>query len=381
MNPEAFRPLEGLVAVEIGHSVAAPFAGHILGDLGATVLKVENPKGGDDARNWGPPFWEGSSVIFQTINRNKYSVALDLKNEVHLAALRRFLIEDADVVLQNMRPGLLAKLGLDAGLRRDNPRLVYCNLNAFGRTGPLAEKPGYDPLMQAFGGIMSITGEEGAAPVRVGPSIVDCGAGMWSIIGILAALRRRTLTGEGCEIDTSLYETTLSWMNTSTVGYLATKQVPKRRGTENVSLAPYKAYLAADDYVLIACGNDNLFRRLAGVLGHAEWAEEPRFAGNPERVKNREALNGLIGDIIRTRPRAAWVAAMDKVGVPCAPLQRVDEVVAHPQTAALGMLQPTPDGKMTLMGLPLSFNGTRPPLRKGPSSLGADTSRILGDAT
>jgi len=381
MNPEAFRPLEGLVVVEIGHSVAAPFAGHVLGDLGATVLKVENPKGGDDARNWGPPFWEGASVIFQTINRNKYSVALDLKNETHLAALRRFLIEDADVVLQNMRPGLLAKLGLDAGLRRDNPRLIYCNLNAFGRTGPLAEKPGYDPLMQAFGGIMSITGEEGAPPVRVGPSIVDCGAGMWSIIGILAALRRRTLTGEGCEIDTSLYETTLSWMNTATVGYLATGQVPKRRGTENVSLAPYKAYLAADDYVLIACGNDNLFRRLAGVLGHAEWADEARFATNPERVKNREALNGLIGDIIRTRPRADWVAAMDRVGVPCAPLQRVDEVVDHPQTKALGMLQPTPDGKMTLMGLPLSFNGTRPPLRKGPSSLGADTARILGDAS
>jgi crotonobetainyl-CoA:carnitine CoA-transferase CaiB-like acyl-CoA transferase len=379
MTGDASRPLEGITAVEIGHSVAAPFAGHVLGDLGATVVKIENPKGGDDARNWGPPFWGGSSVIFQVLNRNKHSAALDLKNDTHRTALRRFILEDADVVLQNMRPGLLAKLGLDAGLRRDNPRLIYCNLNAFGRTGPLAEKPGYDPLMQAFGGIMSITGEEGQPPVRVGPSLVDVGTGLWAVIGILAALRRRELTGVGCEIDTSLYETTLSWVNTSIAGYMATKQVPKRRGTENVSLAPYKAYLAADDYVLIACGNDNLFRRLATTLGHAEWADEARFATNPDRVKNRDSLNAAIGDIVRSKPRAHWVEALDKVGVPCAPLQSMDEVVAHPQTKALGMLQKTPDGAMELMGLPLSFDGVRPPLRKGPAILGADTARILGD--
>lgn len=378
----ASQPLAGLVVVEVGHSVAAPFAGHVLGDLGAKVIKVENPKGGDDARNWGPPFWHGASAIFQTLNRNKYSAALDLKNPTHCAALKRFILEDADVVLQNMRPGLMAKLGLDASLRRDKPRLVYCNLGAFGRRGPLAEKPGYDPLMQAFGGIMSITGEEGRTPVRVGPSLVDVGTGLWAVIGLLAALRRRDLTGEGCEIDASLYETALSWMNTAATGYLATGRVPGARGTENVSLAPYKMYEAADGHVMIAAGNDNLFRRLAAAMGHAEWADDPRFRTNPLRVGNRQALNALIAFVVRARPCGDWVGALEAVGVPCAPLQTLDQVLAHPQTEALGMLLPTPDGAMQLMGLPLSFDGARPALRRGPVTLGSDTELVLrADAT
>ncbi len=374
----ADRPLAGLVAVEIGHSVAAPFAGHVLGDLGAKVVKIENPNGGDDARNWGPPFWHGASTIFQTLNRSKYSAALDLKNEPHRAALRRFIVEDADIVFQNMRPGLLASLGLDAAsLRRDQPRLIYCNVAAFGRKGPLADKPGYDPLMQAFGGIMSITGEDGQVPVRVGPSIVDVGTGMWTVIGILAALRRRALTGEGCEIDASLFETALSWMNTAATGYLATGKVPGRRGTENVSLAPYKMYAAADGHVMIAAGNNNLFRRLAAALGHAEWSDDPRFAGNPERVRDRDALNGLIDAVVATRPCAHWIELLDRAGVPCAPLQNLDQVLAHPQTQALGMRQPTPDGAMQLMALPLSFDGARPAMQNGPVVLGADTAMVL----
>jgi len=375
----ADRPLAGLVAVEVGHSVAAPFAGHVLGDLGAKVIKIENPNGGDDARNWGPPFWHGASTIFQTLNRSKYSAALDLKNATHRAALRRFIVEDADIVFQNMRPGLMAALGLDAAsLRRDKPSLIYCNLAAFGRIGPLAEKPGYDPLMQAFGGIMSITGEDGRVPVRVGPSLVDVGTGMWTVIGILAALRRRALTGEGCEIDTSLFETALSWMNTHATGYLATGKVPGRRGTENVSLAPYKMYEAADGHVMIAAGNDNLFRRLAASLGHAEWGDDPRFAGNPERVRNRDVLNALIDGVVADRPCAHWLERLDQAGVPCAKLQNLDEALAHPQTEALGMLQPTPDGAMRLMALPLSFDGTRPAMQTGPVTLGADTAMVLG---
>lgn len=374
------RPLEGLVAVEIGHSIAAPTAGQVLGDLGAKVIKVENPNGGDDARNWGPPFWHGASAFFQTINRNKYSVALDLKRETHRQALRRFILEDADIVLQNMRPGLLATLGLDASLRREQKRLIYCTIGAFGRTGPLAEKPGYDPLMQAFGGIMSITGEPGGAPVRVGPSLVDVGTGLWIVVGILAALRRRELTGEGCEIDGSLYETTLSWMNTSVSGYLSTGKVPGAHGTENMSLAPYRMYDGADGPFMIACGNDNLFRRLASALGHPEWATDARFATNPDRVKHRLALNAMIQEIVGTKPRAHWVALLDTAAVPCAPLQTLDQVVAHPQTEALGMLLPTPDGRMRLMGLPISFDGERPAIRRGPPAIGADTAMLLASA-
>jgi crotonobetainyl-CoA:carnitine CoA-transferase CaiB-like acyl-CoA transferase len=376
---EASRPLEGIVAVEIGHSVAAPFAGHVLGDLGATVIKIENPEGGDDARKWGPPFWHGAAFVFQALNRNKFSAAIDLKNDVQREALREFLINKTDIVLQNMRPGLISKLGLDADLRKHNPRLIYANLAAFGAKGPLVNRPGYDPLMQAFGGIMSVTGEDGRPPVRVGPSIVDVGTGMWAVIGILSALHRRDLTGEGCEIDTSLFESALSWVNTHAASYLASGRVPGRRGSEHAGMVPYKIFEASDGYVMIAAGNDNLFRRLADALGNPQWMDDPRFATNPERVKNREAVNSAIQSVIGTRTCADWISALERVGVPCAPLQSMDQVLEHPQTKALDIMQTTPDGKMTMVGLPVSFNGVRPPLRRGPPSLGADTGLILGD--
>jgi crotonobetainyl-CoA:carnitine CoA-transferase CaiB-like acyl-CoA transferase len=373
----ADAPLAGIVVVEIGHSVAAPYAGQVLGDLGATVIKVENPQAGDDARNWGPPYWHGAGFIFQTINRNKLSAAIDLKDEDQRAALRRFILEQADVVLQNMRPGLVAKLGLDAVLRRDNSRLIYCNVWAFGATGPLADRPGYDPLMQAMGGIMSVTGEEGRPPIRVAPSIIDMGTGMWATIGILSALYRRSLTGEGCTIDASLYETALGWINMHAASYLASGKVPGRRGSEATGMVPYKVFEASDGYVMIAAGNDNLFRRLAVAVGHPEWLDDPRFASNPERVKHRDLVHATVQDVVAGRPCAEWLALLDKAGVPCAPLQSIDQALAHPQTEALGMLQPTPDGKMALIGLPLSFDGARPELRRSPPALGADTGAIL----
>jgi crotonobetainyl-CoA:carnitine CoA-transferase CaiB-like acyl-CoA transferase len=365
------------VVVELGHSVAAPFAGRILGDLGATVIKVENPQHGDDARHWGPPFWHGISTVFGGLNSNKLSVAVDIKSEADRAALRRLLVEKADVVVQNMRPGLVAEFGLDASLRNENSRLIYCNLTAFGIVGPLAGKPGYDPLMQAFGGIMSITGEEGRPPVRVGPSIVDMSTGMWAVIGIVAALFRRQATGEGCEIDTSLFESTLSWIGSAASGCLASGKVPTRRGTEMPFLVPYKVYEAADGYLLIAAGNDNLFARLADAVGHREWLADPRFATNPERVRNRETVNAALQAVVQTRPRGHWVEILERARVPCAGLQTVDEVLEHPQTKAVGMLQRTPDGKMAYMGLPVSFDGVRPKMRLGPPELGADTESVL----
>ena len=381
-HPPPHRPLAGLVAIELGHSVAAPFAGRILADLGATVIKIENPDGGDDTRKWGPPFWHGRSVAFGVYNCNKRSAAIDIKDEGQRSALRAFIVEKADIVFQNMRHGLVGNYGLDAAiLRAENPRLIYCNMGAFGAVGPLAHKPGYDPLMQAFGGIMSITGEVGHAPVRVGPSIVDMSTGMWAVIGILAALNRRAATGEGCEIDTSLYESTLCWIGSAAAGYLATDKVPERRGSEMAMIVPYKVYEAADGYLLIAAGNDNLFRRLAGAIDKSDWLADPRFATNPGRVENREVVNAALQELIATKPRAHWIARFDKAQVPCAELQTVDEVLAHPQSQALGMLQDTPDGQMSFMGTPLSFAGQRPQMQSGPPELGADTGMVLGHKT
>ena len=375
----AQAPLKGLTVVEIGHSVAAPFAGQVLADLGARVLKVENPQRGDDARGWGPPFWNGMATVFQSVNRNKLSAAIDLKNPVERETLASFIVEEADIVVQNMRAGLLAPLGLDAAsLRARNPRLIYCNLGAFGATGPLAGRPGYDPLMQAFGGIMSVTGNEGEPPVRVGVSIIDQGAGMWAVIGILAALQRRNATGLGCEVDTSLYETALSWIGAASAGYQATGRTPPRRGSENPSLVPYKVFQACDGDLVIAAGNDNLFRKLAHALGRPDWLDDERFATNPARVMNRVVVNAAVQAMVGARSRAEICALLDQVDVPVAPLQSIDQVLAHPQTEALDMFQQAPDADLRLMGSPLSFDGKRPQFRSLPPELGADTASIMG---
>ncbi|MBM3573676.1 MAG: CoA transferase, partial [Alphaproteobacteria bacterium] len=377
---DASLPLAGLVAVELGHSVAAPFGAQILGELGASIIKVENPGGGDDARKWGPPFWHDASATFQCLNREKMSIAVDLKNPAELQRLKRLILDKADIVLQNMRPGLVAKLGLDARLRQDKPRLIYCNLGAFGALGPMKAMPGYDPLMQAFGGIMSITGEEGRPPVRVGPSIIDMAAGMWSVIGILAALNRRAATGQGCEVDTSLYETALAWMTVPAALYTSSGKRQRRTGSEAAMLAPYKAYKASDDYLVIAAGNDNLYRRMCEALGKPEWADDPRFRGNADRIVNREQLNQMIDDVVGQHSRAHWVERLEAAGVPCASLQSIDEVLAHPQTQALGMVQRSPDGRFTVMGLPLSFDGVRPPFRANPPKLGEHNGQVFAAA-
>jgi crotonobetainyl-CoA:carnitine CoA-transferase CaiB-like acyl-CoA transferase len=376
---QAALPLSGLVAVELGTSVAGPFAGQILADLGAEVVKVENPRGGDDARNWGPPFVRGAAPIFNAVNRNKRSAAIDLKDDAQRAALRRFIVERADIVLQNLRPGLVEVLGLDAApLRAARPSLIYCNIAAYGAGGPLKQRPGYDPLMQAFGGLMSLTGEEGREPVRTGPSIIDQGSAMWAVIGILSALHRRAATGEGCVVGTSLYETALGWANMHVAGYLATGHVPHRMGSENFGICPYKAYQARDGWVVVAAGNDNLFQRLTDALGRFEWTSDARFKTNPDRVTNREQLNTLVAQAIATDTMAAWVDKLGAAGVPCAPVLDLGAVMAHPQFAAVGMLLSGPDGTMPLIGTPLEFDGVRPPFRSHPPALGEHSDRVLG---
>ena len=372
------QPLTGLTAIEIGHSVAAPFGGHVLASMGATLIKVENPGKGDDARGWGPPFWHGASSCFQSLNRDKQSVTVDLKDPAQRDALRALILERGDIVFQKLRPGLIDKFGLDAkSLRAQKPTLIYANMGAFGAVGPMQHKPGYDPLMQAFGGIMSITGEDGAAPVRVGPSLVDIGTGMWMVIGVLAALRRLRETGEGCEIDTSLLETTMAWMTIPSALYLSSGEPQGRSGTEAAMVVPYKAYKTSDHYMIIAAGNDNLFRRLCGALDRPGWADDPCFLTNADRIVNRVVLNALIEDVVGQKTRAFWLAHLDAAGVPATPIQSIDQVLAHPQAQALGMLQADPESDMQLMGLPVSFNSQRPPFLHSPPRLGQHNDSVF----
>jgi crotonobetainyl-CoA:carnitine CoA-transferase CaiB-like acyl-CoA transferase len=288
-------PLAGVTVVELCHSVAGPYAGSILADLGADVVKVESPGKGDYARDWGPPFAHDTSTLFHVLNHNKRGLALDLRDGVTAARLKDFILDRADVVIQNMRPGAIDKLGLGAdALRAEKPELIYCDLGAYGRSGPLRERPGYDPLMQAHGGIMSVTGVDGGEPVRVGVSIVDQGAGMWAAMGILAALNRRHATGQGCHVTTSLFETAVAWMTAHIGGYLSSGDLRRRMGSGVAEIVPHQAFETADGHVMVAAGNDNLFRTLAKLLEQPELSGDPRFATNSKRVENRHTLIPIL---------------------------------------------------------------------------------------
>jgi crotonobetainyl-CoA:carnitine CoA-transferase CaiB-like acyl-CoA transferase len=370
-------PLEGVTVIELGHSVAAPYAGEILGDLGADVIKIEKVDG-DDARKWAPPYWGEMSSTFLSLNRNKRSAVVNLKDTNEQTALRRLILEQGDVVIQNLRPGTVEQFGLDSKtLCQMKPELIYCNIGAFGAKGPLKDRPGYDPLMQAFAGIMSVTGEPDQSPVRVGTSIIDMAAGMWSVIGVVSALLKRNAGGGGTTIDTSLYETALGWMCYHLANFQASGELPQRQGSGAAMIVPYRAYATQNGFIVIAAGNDKLFASLAKVLNHPEWPDDARFRTNPDRVKNQAVLYDWIEQIVREKTKEEWQALLDAAEVPNAPMQSVAEVLVHPQTKALGILQESPDGRITLLGLPLSFDGIRPAFRKPPPALGANTSEIF----
>jgi crotonobetainyl-CoA:carnitine CoA-transferase CaiB-like acyl-CoA transferase len=373
----SLRPLSGLVVVEIGHSIAAPYAGMILGELGAEVIKVENPKGGDACRGWGPPFAEGAATCFHAVNRGKQGITIDLADRQDAARLKALIEARADVVIHNLKFGALDKYGLGpAALIADKPSLVCCNLNAFGATGPLRGRPGYDPMMQAYSGLMSLLGEDGRPPVRVTASIIDMGTANWAVVGILAALRERDRTGKGGIVDTSLYETSLALMSILLADHMATGEVPGRYGSGVPMIVPYQAFETADGHMMVAAGNDNLFRRLAAALGRPSLADDPRFATNGQRVVNRAALVAILSDIFRTETRGYWAALLEARGIPNGPINTMDQVVADPQTQALGQIQQ--HGGLSLVGLPLSFDGARPAFDKRAPALGEDNSAILG---
>ena len=373
--------LDGLKVFELGSSVAGPYGAWILAQFGAEVIKVERPVTGDDARHWGPPFWHGSAAYFQALNRDKHGITVDFKNPKEVERLRRLIIESDGVVLQNFRPGLVAELGISAAdIRRENNKVIYCNIGAFGDAGPYKERRGYDPLMQASAGLMSVTGEGGdRPPVRVGTSIIDMGTGMWTALGIMAAVRQRDESGEGCTIDASLYETAIAWMTYHAAAYDASGDIPKAAGSGMNAIVPYQAYECSDGYLVVAAGGDSLFLRLSKVLGHPEWPEDPRFKTNPDRVQNRNAINNAITAVMQKDTRAHWQEVLEDGGIPNAPILHMGEVLAHPQTEALGIVQKDPTiDDMRLVGLPMKFDGERPPYRRTPPALGQDNDDIFG---
>ena len=364
-------PLAGLKVVELGQVLAGPFAGAVFADLGAEVIKIERPDGGDDARNMGRSFRHGDSLIFQVFNRGKATVALDLKTVAGVEALHA-IVSDADVMLHNLRPGVPEQLGIDgASMCARHPRLVYCEMSAFGAVGPLKDRPGYEPLIQAFSGLSSINGDPEGPPMRMGASICDQGTGMWTVIGALSLLQRRAQTGRGGIVATSLLETAMSWSAQKTDAYRNEGVLPERHASGHPAFVPYEAFDASDGPFLICVGNDRLFEKFASVLQRPDWPRDARFKGNRDRLANKVEMLAQIRAVLITKPRLDWLVALEAAGVPCAPINTIPEVLQEPQVRALGILQAVPGEDFELTGLPMSFDGQRPMIRSGAPRLGS----------
>ena len=365
-------PLAGVRVVDLSRILAGPLCTMMLADLGADVVKVERPGEGDDTRHWGPPFAGDDAAYFLSLNRNKRSVAVDLATPDGAEQVLG-LAADADVLIENFRPGLMAKFGLGLDeLRAANPRLVTCSLTAYGDdVAETATRPGYDIIMQALSGLMSITGEPGGEPTKAGVALLDVITGLYAAIGILAALHERGETGRGRHVSVALFDASVAAMVNQAANYLIGGVVPGPMGTEHPNIVPYQVFHASDRPFVMAAGNDRLFARTCEVLGNPEWASDERFTTNEARVANRAALIPLLGEVFSTRPAGEWLDALETAGVPCAPIRRMDEVFSSPEGAAL--VEQVPDavrGALRLVANPIRFDGVAPPTLTPPPRLG-----------
>lgn len=361
-------PLEGIKVLDMTQNVAGPYASMILAEFGADVTKVE-PPGGDATRSWGSPFWEGLSPVYLSINRNKKGVTIDIKTKEGKQKILEML-KTTDVVLVSSRPGAMERLGLDYNrVKEINPRIIYGEVTAFGNHGPRCTEPGYDPLMQAMAGLMSVTGHQGQDPVRSGTSIIDMSTGMWLATGVMGALQLREKTGHGHRVTSSLYETAVSWMSYHLAGYWACGQPSNKWGSGNAMICPYEAFPTKDKFVIIAAGNDQLFEKLCVLLDHEEWVTDPRFDTNANRVDHRDELCSLISNITKTRSSEYWISQLKEIGIPAAPVLDVAEMSKEPQLEASGIIQTIEHpilSEFKSVGLPVVINGQRPPLRMPP---------------
>ena len=387
---EAPGALDGIIVLDLSRILAGPTATQMMGDLGATIWKIENPKtGGDDTRAWGPPYAPDKdgqdtdlSAYFMAANRNKKSIAVDLADPEGQRTLRAMAAR-ADVVIENFKPGGLEKYGLDhATLCAAHPGLVYCSISGFGQTGPNRDKPGYDLMAQGYGGIMSLTGDPEGQPMKVGVGIADVMCGTYATIGILAALRHRDATGEGQHIDLALVDTQMAWLINEGTNYLTSGQNPVRRGNAHPNIVPYEVFAAADGHVILAVGNDGQFRRFCDFIGRPDLADNPNYATNPDRLAHRAALIAEISPLIAAHPMADIIAGLEARKVPVGPIHTVEQALSTDQAAARGAIvqMPAGDGETSvqLLANPLKLSRTPVAYRSAPPHFGQDTEAVIG---
>lgn len=375
--------LDGLLILDLTRVLAGPYATQLLGDFGARVVKVEQPGRGDETREWGPPFApSGQSAYFLCVNRNKESLTLDLKTAGGRAVLRD-LARRADVLIENFKPGTMAALGLGYdSLRAENPGLIYCAITGYGQDGPYASRPGYDTVIQAQGGLMSITGRADGEPQKVGVAVVDITAGLYAAASILAALHHRERTGEGQSIDVALFDVQLSWLANVGSAYLVSGRAPARYGNAHATIVPYQPFRASDGQIMVAVGNDGQFARFCAALGRPEWAADPRFATNPARVASRDVLVPMIEAVMAGRSVAEWERELIAAGVPCGPVNDVPTALSDPQARARGMVREVVDDRgeaVRVVGPAPRLSATPPSVRTAPPRLGQHTESVLRD--
>ncbi|MEW6232188.1 MAG: CaiB/BaiF CoA-transferase family protein [Chloroflexota bacterium] len=375
------QPLEGVRVVDLSRVLAGPYCTMMLGDLGAEVIKVESPEG-DEARQWGPPFTGGESAYYLCVNRNKKGITINLKTEAGQGLLRE-LVQRSDVLVENFRVGTMERWGLGyEALRELNPALIYCAITGFGPTGPYKDQAGYDFIVQAMGGIMSITGEPEGPPMKVGVAIVDITAGLFATVGILGALHERHRSGLGQRIDVSLLEAQVAWLANVGSNYLVSGQRPRRYGNAHASIVPYETFKARDSYIAIGVGNDRQWQRFCQLLGREELAHDPRFATNPRRVENRDVLIPMLQEVIATRDGEEWLRLLREADIPCSPINTIDRVFQDPQVLHREMVVEVPHptaGKVRLAGIPFKLSCTPARVSRHPPLLGEHTAEVLAD--
>jgi len=371
-------PLDGITVLDLTRVLSGPYCTMLLADMGARVIKVEQPHKGDDTRAWGPPFLEGESAYFLSINRNKESVTLDFKHREGRALLEQ-LLGRADVLVENFRPGTLTRLGLDyETLSKDYPRLIYCSISGFGHTGPRWKQPGYDAIMQAEGGLMSITGTADGPPVRLGVAIVDIVSGMFAAYGIAMALLARERTGKGQEVDLAMLDATVALLTYQAGNFFASGKVPARLGNRHPSIVPYETFTASDGDFVLAVGNDDQWRTFCHV---AELVDDGRFATNRQRVSGYDSLRPFVAERLKERPRQHWIDTLTAAGVPCGSVRTFDELFADPQIDAremIAMVEHATIGPLKALGVPVKLSETPGAIRTPPPTLGQHTDAILG---